>query len=764
MLHGGSAMKTKIKTVLLKWFLSYLFVLVIPIILSIGIYMYSLQITKSQSNKMNDALMGSVKVEIDNHINEIKKLFSRIALDADVQSATNIKGNFSAKDQILLYHLVNTLKNLNLSDDFIEDIFIYFNNTGTVSSIEGNMSGELFYHLYYENSEYDFVQFKELMKQNFVQDILPVHKLNGENVLLFNMTTLDSSSGENSGTIVIAVNERNLEKIVDNMKWDDSLKIFILNSDNVIINNRDEMELDSDLEYSKLKEGEHFLKSFMGERYVVSIDSSDAIDWKYVCLTPDSLMEQSAKSIRYFSLAGLFICIFVGSYFSYYLAKTNYNPLKSILDLFKGQGNGTIHNGKNEFQWLKEEAEHIFKEHTDTKRILWNNKKILTDYYIFRLLEYPFDKQSGMEEVQKFNLRLNSNYNIVVLFAVLPTDKENCTLESFEQNINLYKFIIANIFSESASDHFNIEVTYIGDKVAVIVNLPDDSMDLIDILKESIYFVQQSVSENFAFQTVALMGDIQYGLEGIHSSYIAANEAAEYIRLLETDIIMYDEIKNLQRKYYYPMEMEEKIMNAIKVGDSTAVEDYIGKVLDINYSENNISIDICRCLIFDMMGTLIKGADLSGCGNVLNDMNISKQLSAKLPLADIKDRFRNFAQIICNEIIEKQSENESNKQLSRKIIEFIYENYQNPDLNISLTGLHFDITPAYISTLFKKQTGESLLEYINAVRVKEAQILLEQGISVVETAQKVGFRNSGAFIRVFKKKTGITPGQMKKTL
>jgi YesN/AraC family two-component response regulator len=81
-----------------------------------------------------------------------------------------------------------------------------------------------------------------------------------------------------------------------------------------------------------------------------------------------------------------------------------------------------------------------------------------------------------------------------------------------------------------------------------------------------------------------------------------------------------------------------------------------------------------------------------------------------------------------------------------------------------LTGLHFDITPAYISTLFKKQTGDSLLEYINSVRVKEAQKLLEQGISVVDTSQKVGFRNSGAFIRVFKKQTGVTPGQLRKTI
>ncbi len=757
-------MKSKIKTLLIKWFLSYLFILVIPIILSIGIYMYSLQITKNQSNKMNDALMGSVKVEIDNHINEIKKLFTRIALDKDAQSATIIKDHVTSKDQILLYHLVNTLKNLNMTDDFIEDIFIYFNNTGTVSSIKGNMSGELFYHLFYENKEYDFVKFKELMSEKFVQDIIPVHKLNGENVLLFTMTTLETPGGLDSGTIVITVNERKLQKIVDNMKWDDSLRILVLNSNNEIINSNKNMDLDKDLNYKNLTDGKHFYKDIKDKSYVISIEKSDAIDWKYVCLTPNSLIEKSAKSIRYFSLIGLFICIFVGSYFSYFLAKTNYNPLKGILDLFKGQDNRTMDEEKNEYQWLMEEAKYIFKERKDTRLILSNNKKILKDYYIFRLLEYPFNKQNGMEEFWKFNLKLNSDYNIAVLFAIIPSVKNQTSTDSYEESLDLYKFIITNIFTEVASDHFNLEVTSIGDRVAVIVNLPEDSLDLLDILKEVIYFVQQEIIESFGVHTVALAGDVQYGLEGIHASYVAANEAAEYIRLLETDIIMYDEIKNLQTNYQYPMEMEQKVLNAIKVGDGEAAKEYIFKVLDVNYGTNNISIDIRRCLIFDMMGTLMKGADISGCGNVLANLDISRKLSAKLPLTDIKIRFEEIVDLLCGEIVKKQNVNESNKQLSKKIMEYIMENYQNPDLNISLTGLHFDITPAYISTLFKKQTGDSLLEYINAVRIKEAQKLLEQGCSVVETSQKVGFRNSGAFIRVFKKQTGITPGQMRKAL
>lgn len=69
------------------------------------------------------------------------------------------------------------------------------------------------------------------------------------------------------------------------------------------------------------------------------------------------------------------------------------------------------------------------------------------------------------------------------------------------------------------------------------------------------------------------------------------------------------------------------------------------------------------------------------------------------------------------------------------------------------------MTPAYLSTLFKKQTGESLLKFISQVRVEAAKSLLEEGKSVSEVAEMVGFRDVSTFIRVFKKQTGLTPGQ-----
>ncbi|HCD44518.1 MAG TPA: hypothetical protein DEQ64_12435, partial [Lachnoclostridium sp.] len=134
------------------------------------------------------------------------------------------------------------------------------------------------------------------------------------------------------------------------------------------------------------------------------------------------------------------------------------------------------------------------------------------------------------------------------------------------------------------------------------------------------------------------------------------------------------------------------------------------------------------------------------------------------PVEEVKRQFEILLVQICIKVTELQKETSQDKTLSKNVQSFIQENYMDPDLNISITGQHFDMTPAYLSSIYKKQTCGSLLDYINTVRIEHAEQFLEEGMSVVEAAERTGFRDSGTFIRAFKKKKGITPGQLKKKI
>ncbi len=102
-----------------------------------------------------------------------------------------------------------------------------------------------------------------------------------------------------------------------------------------------------------------------------------------------------------------------------------------------------------------------------------------------------------------------------------------------------------------------------------------------------------------------------------------------------------------------------------------------------------------------------------------------------------------------------------NKMIT-KIIAHINNNYAD---EISLTSIaeQFFISPYYFSRTFKKVTNLSFVDYLNNVRIKEAQELLKKtDLSITIIGEKVGFKSTTHFGRTFKKITGISPFEYKK--
>lgn len=97
--------------------------------------------------------------------------------------------------------------------------------------------------------------------------------------------------------------------------------------------------------------------------------------------------------------------------------------------------------------------------------------------------------------------------------------------------------------------------------------------------------------------------------------------------------------------------------------------------------------------------------------------------------------------------------------LIKRIASFIEENYSQ-EITLNLLSKQFNVSPNYISRLFKEETGEALFNYINAVRVEKAKkLLLDADLKIYEVSDKVGFKSPVHFNIVFNKFTGTTPKQ-----
>ena len=74
------------------------------------------------------------------------------------------------------------------------------------------------------------------------------------------------------------------------------------------------------------------------------------------------------------------------------------------------------------------------------------------------------------------------------------------------------------------------------------------------------------------------------------------------------------------------------------------------------------------------------------------------------------------------------------------------------------------LTPSYLSTIFRKETGESFVRYLNNYRLdKSAEFLRDTNRQVGDIGRDVGFTNNSYFIMLFRERFGCTPQQYRLT-
>lgn len=101
-------------------------------------------------------------------------------------------------------------------------------------------------------------------------------------------------------------------------------------------------------------------------------------------------------------------------------------------------------------------------------------------------------------------------------------------------------------------------------------------------------------------------------------------------------------------------------------------------------------------------------------------------------------------------------------QLMAQVKKYLRENYMY-ELSLDSVADILSISPAYLSTQFKKYQHIGFLDYLTEVRIQAACELLTDPLRpTAEVAGMVGYEDASYFARAFKKKTGLTPTQYRR--
>ena len=83
--------------------------------------------------------------------------------------------------------------------------------------------------------------------------------------------------------------------------------------------------------------------------------------------------------------------------------------------------------------------------------------------------------------------------------------------------------------------------------------------------------------------------------------------------------------------------------------------------------------------------------------------------------------------------------------------------------NVSEISEHLNVTHPYLSSVFKKNTGVPLKQYLQYLRIAHAKQLLMSKHSVTDVCFECGFNDCSHFIKIFKEMIGVTPYKYKKS-
>lgn len=93
--------------------------------------------------------------------------------------------------------------------------------------------------------------------------------------------------------------------------------------------------------------------------------------------------------------------------------------------------------------------------------------------------------------------------------------------------------------------------------------------------------------------------------------------------------------------------------------------------------------------------------------------------------------------------------------------------YHDPDISLEKLALALNASKHHVSQVINEHEGSSFFEYVNQLRVEEARQLLAEtsrsDMHVIEVAYAVGFNNKASFNAAFKRATGMTPTEYRRS-
>lgn len=778
------------KSIMLTWLLSYLSILLLPVVMSVIVYFQSNETLENEIHQANSSLLKQLREVMDNQFQSMERLDFELTWNVAIQELlySNKYKQYPKDFQYDVYQITNDLTLYQTSYSSVDSFYIYLAAQNSVLLPGTYRDASFAYNLYHKDDALTYNQWLALLGRKQFKGFVPMIRLdeNGSRRKTIAYLSNYKAEGDTSvGTKVIMIDQSRILGAIENMEVFNKGHVWILNEENQVLASSSGEDLADDLPYDQMLSDKNlFIWNNNGEQYEVSYIRSSHSKLKYVSIMPSRVFWEKAEQVRKLTYMSIAFSLIGGGLLTYFFLHINYSPVRRLVKAFTDKKGIHHGKGKNEFHFIEQAVDTTLSEMDRMILNMRQQQNIVRSSFITRLLKGRLDSRIPVDEsLAAFNMRFVSDDFAVMLLYLEDKEPFFDSIQGTHESdkLKLLHFIVTNVLEDLVGQLHNGYVTEIDESLACLINFNgkpegERAAELRHIAHEAKTFL----AAKYRIHLTLSVSGVHSSIMGISQAYMEALDAMEYKLVIGSkEVLSYEEIYKGQQAeadtgYYYPLQVEQQLINYVKIGDFTKAKFTLDEIIARNFRHPVMSVPIARCLMLDLVSTLIKTiseiTDVQDSFFIQNPKRIER-LTACETILDMQQQMTELLRSVCEYTAAKRQTNiQQSRQrvlhdLIANVISFIEERYNDPNLNISMIGSYFDMKPGYISKLFKDQIGEGMLDFINKLRISKAKEEIAEGNkSINEISCSTGFNDVNVFIRSFKKYEGITPGKYKETI
>ncbi|TDF94164.1 helix-turn-helix domain-containing protein [Paenibacillus piri] len=274
--------------------------------------------------------------------------------------------------------------------------------------------------------------------------------------------------------------------------------------------------------------------------------------------------------------------------------------------------------------------------------------------------------------------------------------------------------------------------------------------------KHTVDIVRSRLDDRFAFPVNIGVGEPCNRLDDIRHSYRQALSALQHKFYQGTgNVIYFSEPGKYRKVLHAPPEAEKELLESVvTAGDASG----IGQAVDRFYRHLLQNGPIEPECVHGLTIRLLDSMDKAVLQQVGKNRHYKRCEIMSVVGMETLQEIKSFVAGHFTRLWEavKYNDTDASRSIIKKTIVHMEQHCDRATLHSAAQMA--EMTPAYLSFLFKLNTGKTFIEQLTEIRMEKAKELLAlTNLKTYEVAEKVGYKDSRYFSQIFKKNVGVSP-------